>query len=261
MEWVESLARVNKAHGGVMQLAGHLCGAYVPQVLSGDASFVKKLRDLGFGRVQINATSANGVDTSRLAECVAGLRASMLAVPDVQFIVQRNDESKPLWEPLSKDAPPNMSMLYDASCGKGVAADWFYADRDEAALVTAPPPHETIPVGYAGGMGPANIENVLPSLALTTGATLVWVDMESSLRDIVGGKDIFSIDKCFVVLHKALGLFVHVPVKGASAPDTAHAALSHEEWRYEGDVRRTALIVAAAGALCAGVGYLLGRRL
>ena len=44
-----------------------------------------------------------------------GLRASMQAVPDVEWIVQRNEETRPLWEGLVGDSsvtPPNNMRFF-----------------------------------------------------------------------------------------------------------------------------------------------------
>ena len=205
--WVDRLAAVKKTAGSCMRLAGHLCGARVPQVLAGDSSFVQEVAKKGFGRVQVNATAINGVDTSRLTEGAIGLRKAMLETPDVEWIVQLNDETRPLWDGLiAAGAPPNMSVLYDASCGTGVLASSF------------PAPHDTIPCGYAGGMGPDNIAQVLPGVAAAAAGREVWVDMESSLRATQDGNDVFSIDKCYRCIKNAAGLFVHVG-DGASTPN------------------------------------------
>ena len=58
MDWVRKLSKVNQDTGGLMRLAGHLCGSRCEQVLDGDSSFVQELKELGFGRVQVNATAA-----------------------------------------------------------------------------------------------------------------------------------------------------------------------------------------------------------
>jgi hypothetical protein len=143
--------------------------------------------------VQVNATSANGVDTSRLDECVDSLRQAMASVPEVEWIVQRNEETRPLWEGLTSGggvAPPNMSVLFDASMGLGKAITEF----------PAPPGPEVAPrgCGYAGGIGPANVGAVLERVAAAAQGTPVWIDMESSLRtkDDAAGTDVFDLDKC-----------------------------------------------------------------
>ena len=182
-----------------MHLAGHLCGDRCKEVLVGKADFVKKLAKLGFERVQVNATKANGVDSSRLSEMVPAFEASIRAVPEVEWIIQMNAETKNLWQPLLNLAsrPSNMSLLYDASCGMGVLAKSF------------DPPHSSVPCGYAGGIGPDNVVDVLTRLSKVTKSVKVWIDMESSLREKRDGVDCFSITKSHTCVSRAydLGIF------------------------------------------------------
>ena len=200
-EQVEKLAHVAKGKGkqSKMHLAGHLCGDRCKEVLVGDVEFVKTLAKLGFERVQVNATKANGVDSSRLSEMASTFEASIRAVPEIEWIIQMNTETKNLWQPLlnlSKH-PPNMSLLYDASCGMGVLAKSF------------DPPHSSVPCGYAGGIGPDNVVNVLTRLSKVTKTVKVWIDMESSLREKRDGVDSFSITKSHACVSQAydLGIF------------------------------------------------------
>ena len=94
-----------------------------------------------------------------------------------------------------------MSVLFDPSCGLGVRI------RDYPRPLTEP---RVIPCGYAGGIGPSNIDDTLAKIADAAAGVAVWVDMESSLRVKVvrdGGcelnatDDRFSIDKCFACIH------------------------------------------------------------
>ena len=190
--WVDKLCSINKTAGEHMRLAGHLCETRCQEVLEGDAVFVTELRSMGFNRVQINATAANGVqvDKTKMAFYIQNIIDVMNAVPTLEFIIQCNDETKPLWSKLVESPTKNMSLLFDASCGKGILATSF------------PTPMGDIPCGYAGGMGPTNIEGVLDSVRTAADGKTVWIDMESSLRTIIIGdngnrEDTFSIDKCF----------------------------------------------------------------
>ena len=143
---------------------------------------MRELSSLGFGRVQVNATKANNVDMNpdRYAEYARNLRACMAAVPDVEWIMQRNEETTPLCELLQDSPASNMSFLFDASCGQGVFSSSF------------PAPIEGIPCGYAGGIGPKNIGIVLTAMVEAGRARPVWIDMESSLREHVTDKDVSS---------------------------------------------------------------------
>ena len=206
--WVERLAAVKRGGGGggsALKLAGHLCAARCQQVLEGDASFVQQLHELGFGRVQINATAANKVvvDATKLDVYAANVLACVGAVPQVEFIFQLNDETRQIWNYISSSSPvpSNLSVLFDASCGLGVLATEY------------PAPLAGIPSGYAGGIGPQNLSQVLAAVGRAANGLPVWIDMESSLRSTVSDKlnpqglDSFSLDKCFACALVAQSLF------------------------------------------------------
>jgi hypothetical protein len=192
-----------------MKLAAHLCGSRVNDVLDGRAEpFLHELLMIGFQRVQINATAVNGVDTSRLAEAAPTLYATMQRFPQLEFILQRNEETRPLWSGVEailveNDNPiTNLAMLVDESKGTGVLSSQWPA-----------PASSLYKTGYAGGLGPHNISSVLPDICRTvqqapSDRQTFWIDMESSLRSVKEGKDVFDLDKCFAVINKvcAIGL-------------------------------------------------------
>ncbi len=174
-----------------MQLAAHLCGTRVNEVLNGNDVFLSTLPLLGFKRVQINATAINGVDTSKLKESVPSLIMLMQKYENsLEFIIQKNEETKPLWDGLIQSYdifPTNVTMLVDESKGTGVlASSW-------------PSPPKEYNIGYAGGIGPKNIQSVLQNLLKSTseGDRHFWIDMESSLRSNKDGLDVFDLDKCY----------------------------------------------------------------
>eukprot|EP00939_MAST-03C_sp_MAST-3C-sp1_P003851 g3851.t1 len=195
-KWVQRLTETPKSRK--MNLAGHLCGSRCREVLEGDASFVRSLAKLGFKRVQVNATKANGVDSSELSKRVESFRSAVLAVPEIEWILQMNKETEALWKPFEKHAgtsscPKNISLLFDASCGMGILPSSFA------------PPHPVLSCGYAGGLGPKNIAAVLKKIENVVSASKdstkkhpgVWTDMESSLREKRDGADCFSVHKAF----------------------------------------------------------------
>jgi hypothetical protein len=209
VKWVERLVELNSTvpNGRLqMKLAGHLCGNRCQEVLDGNSAFVQQLYKCGFRRVQVNATAANSVvvDSAQTDQYVRNIISCMIDAPDMEFIIQCNVETRPICEGLLVDPPKNMSLLYDASCGKGVRVNSF----------PSPLLHPTVPCGYAGGIGPDCIEEILRAVkdvvATCPETTTVWVDMESSLRAIVLEKnkidgsevrrDVFSIDKCFTCI-------------------------------------------------------------
>lgn len=202
-QWVKQLAQVaakfEKSSKCRMKLAAHLCERRVNEVLQGDDDFIRHLPHLGFGRVQINATAVNGVDVSQLGASIPTFLTVVSKYPQLEFILQKNEETRPLWDgilqlddpPLAGSKgrlPPNVSMLLDESKGTGVLADNW------------PAPPVEYEIGYAGGIGPDNIQQVLQKVQQAAADRSVWIDMESRLRSKKNGKDIFDLDKCYQVI-------------------------------------------------------------
>jgi hypothetical protein len=225
----------------VPKLAAHLCGSRVTELLyDGDTTFLASIVIPIFTRVQINATAVNGVDTSRLDDPAvhARLRAITLQFPQIQFILQQNDETAALCDgmikilleeqneqssSISSERPRinNIAMLCDESKGTGLMSSSWPAPTHTSLCET----------GYAGGIGPDNVTQVLPSIlravAAAAGdcdnnndpdnvdqrASSFWIDMESSLRSIKNGQDVFDLDKCYQVIDAVcqLGLMAKPP--------------------------------------------------
>lgn len=210
-DWVQRLGAVASKSVGRMKLAAHLCGGRVMEVLGGDDAFISTLPALGFERVQINATAVNGVDTSTLAASVPAVAAMMGRHPELEFILQKNDETEPLWRGILDDEvvcgekfvgagclPSNVTMLVDESKGTGVlASSW-------------PSPPEKYNIGYAGGIGPANVRKVLKDISVAAQDRDVWIDMESSLRSTKDGNDVFDLDKCFQCIEAVCEMGIHM---------------------------------------------------
>jgi hypothetical protein len=208
--YVERVTAYQRASNGKLRLAAHLCFNRCQEVLEGNSSFISKIHEMGFGRVQVNITKANGVvvDSNRLGEYVDNIRKVMSDVPTVEFIFQLNHETQPIWDLLigsPSNFPKNVSVLYDASCGLGVQISSF----------PSPKQYGNVPCGYAGGIGPTTIRSILQSVDNTVSLSdinetkPVWVDMESSLRTITvlksgETKDIFDINKCMICINIAV---------------------------------------------------------
>mmetsp|Transcript_2361 Transcript_2361/g.7280 ORF Transcript_2361/g.7280 Transcript_2361/m.7280 type:complete len:1032 (+) Transcript_2361:74-3169(+) len=196
--WCEKLARTARRTSPPLRLAAHLCGSAVDAVLvEGETRFVREtLAPWGFRRVQLNATRGNGctADLSEGAVARNVLRACE-AVPEVEFVVQANEETRPLWRRLAGEArpPPNLSLLWDASCGTGLALD----------AARAPSAKEVpLPVGYAGGLKPTTIASTLVELRRNPGVSgsSIWLDMESGLRSVYAdGEERFDVNKAWAV--------------------------------------------------------------
>lgn len=195
-EWVEKLSNLHKSSTFPVHLAAHLCGDRCVELLNGNFDLVRRLQEWGFKRIQINPTRANDVilELSQMGSYVENLRLAFSQFTDIEWLFQLNTETNIIWQALYPGSiTPNVSLLHDASCGKGVEIQEF----------TSPSSFPNVPCGYAGGLGPANIGKVMSTImeqiTLTEGDKLLWVDMESSLRSIIFNtktnetKDVFDI--------------------------------------------------------------------
>lgn len=192
-KWVQELSEAAAMCMPPMRLAAHLCGKRCTEVLTeGNLDWIREqLLPRGFRRIQLNATKVNGVEIPDMAKAADYFQAVIMSMQDVEWIVQANEETRPLWEPLLTEAKPpsNVSLLFDASCGTGKLAETF-----------APPPRNGLPCGYAGGLGPSTVVDVLQKLRSGAGRGMVfWLDMETKLRSIVDGKDTFDVAKAQAV--------------------------------------------------------------
>ena len=212
--WVEELRKtvqhMKSSTGRTMKLAAHLCSTRVNDLLAGKhIDFLQYLISVGFQRLQINATAVNGVDTSHLIESVPTIWNIVKQYQQLEFIFQKNEETKPLWEPIeillsNHIDVSNVSMLLDESKGTGIVS----------STSSWPKPSILYRTGYAGGIGPSSVHDVILSIinlvdrtGVESGAevmkrqTQFWIDMESSLRSIKNDKDVFDLDKCFQVIN------------------------------------------------------------
>lgn len=239
-EWVKELSKVVQSSNHKMQLAAHLCEKRVLDILeykstNGDNNtnpakeFLDDIQSNGFYRVQINATKVNGVDPSKVTpDSIQNICHAIKDYPNLEFIIQKNEETKPLWEgilnstlfdideeKLPRKLPTNVVMLVDESKGTGLlASSW-------------PIPPMEYDIGYAGGIGPMNVKQVLKDIMDVASGRDIWIDMESSLRTKISKKvsihqgeggeveeveqDVFDLGKCFKCIEVVceLGLYKH----------------------------------------------------
>lgn len=143
-----------------MALAAHFCGQLTRDTLGGDDKWFRSL-PAEYDRVQIN-----GFQTNRFVEELVGRF-------DVEWILQCRseamvDQAGELVSWLTQSDACRVSALWDCSGGRGIRAELW---------PTAPP---GLRLGYAGGITPANVRQVLG--ALGGFAHAYWIDMESGVR-------------------------------------------------------------------------------
>lgn len=150
--WIESVARILEG-----RCALHVCGGTARrQLQSGDLASIVQFT----ARVQVNGT-------------LSAEEAEDLARKVPVLITQHNAHNQALLNVQAR----NHEILIDASGGRGLRPEeWHVPDTPKA-------------VGFAGGLGPDNLETELKRIALVArlGA---WTDMENRLRV----DDWFSVD-------------------------------------------------------------------
>ncbi len=211
-----------------IRLAAHLCGSHVNNLLSSSTdlscannidAFLTELYSWGFRRVQVNATAVNGVHTEHLGEkaTIQSFLRTTAAHLKLEFIVQKNEETLPLWNGLleQESLPENIVFLHDESKGTGKEASAWSTDPQ---FVSA----SRKIVGYAGGIKPANVAKVAQDTMKAcqeSGGKEFWIDMESGVRSKMigasgkegGEEDIFDLSKCYECIDTIceLGLIDH----------------------------------------------------
>ena len=150
-QWRDTAAHVGR------DMALHLCGPYSRAVMEGNTAPVLRLSD-GFRRVQVNATSYNYERIAQFAEASSC---------DSVILQQRYP---PGTEPPLRHH--KVEYLQDASGGRGLS---------DFSAWAAPIDMQTR-WGYAGGLGPANIDRAIGFADEFNGFRL-WLDMESGIRD------------------------------------------------------------------------------
>lgn len=164
--------------------AAHLCGRWARDFLDDylplDPELVAIL-DGRYDRIQVNVP--DGEDLVRhgpvadLAERMARRAGSLGAR---RAILQCRGRTFPDF--------PEIDWLYDASGGRGVAAErWPDASSRGPSLRAGRGPR----IGYAGGIGPSTVADVVHRLSRShANGTPYWIDMETGLRDVSDRMDI-----------------------------------------------------------------------
>lgn len=170
-EWIEVIAA--QCEAGQIRASLHLCGTAVKRYLSGDRAEPIRVLAHCFNRVQLNFLH------HQLGHDAAFMSQAIRACP-VNVITQHNDANAALNAQI--DAP-NHQVLFDKSGGRGISPTAW-----PAALGAKR-------VGYAGGLGPDNLEAQLALIdqVCSQGA---WVDMENKLRTTTDTMDTFAVMQC-----------------------------------------------------------------
>jgi hypothetical protein len=180
IRWISRLREMR-----VCRLALHVCGVGVNEIIGARSAWLDEwLR--GFGRVQLNLRG-DRFDSQEVADAVRKIRVgdSLRKV-----IVQVNQANMGLCRELN--GMMGLEFLWDSSGGRGVVsqewAQWGAAEHSGISQCLW---------GYAGGLGPCNVQGELPKIATAANGRPFWIDMEQKLRSEA---DEFDLAKAQAVL-------------------------------------------------------------
>jgi phosphoribosylanthranilate isomerase len=148
--------------------AVHLCGDYVD-----DFVWRRPIYNLNkFQRIQLNFRATPDA-THVESKFFATLLSVSIKWKLQHVITQYNEDNKELHRMLGYIK--NHEVLFDASRGKGLTpTEWpkpLIRSVDNSRYY-----------GYAGGLGPDNLETELPKIMKAAGNAPFWIDMESGVR-------------------------------------------------------------------------------
>jgi hypothetical protein len=171
-EWIASIEPLSRQG---TKVSGHICGEWARNICKG--RFPKQINHMMFQRIQINVAHCFQKEVNNPAAMAACLPKNREYIVQVSLALQ---EGVALAKTL-QGYDRTISILFDTSGGHGVTPTQW------------PDLAPGMKCGFAGGLGPDNLEEALCSLSALVGHAQVWIDMESRVRSEDG--EILDIDK------------------------------------------------------------------
>lgn len=189
--WIETFLNERAKATHRVRISLHVCGRPLREIAEGHSSLFERYGDLSdFERVQLNWHGDRQGDIgARIATAFLGMKwiGESVWMPELIFQGDETNAGAGL-HCAAQAAGYQVSMLFDTSHGAGeVPGCW-------------PIGHRSIKCGWAGGLGPDNIEHehdrIRGSWCSYEGARLpYWLDMESKVRR----EPLFDLGKCIEV--------------------------------------------------------------
>ena len=156
----EILSRLDKTG---LSLSAHFCGQAATDIVIGKRFMVRELCRPYlrlFRRCQLNLR-ANGL--------FSNLR-KLPPIPYINEVIVQMHTPELCEQFLTGERPRHLAFLLDASGGAGIDTP--------IRILTSPGAH----IGYAGGIGPDNVEGKLRTLLEYDSKEKFWIDMETRVR-------------------------------------------------------------------------------
>lgn len=188
--WIRNLADLNAAkssdpHVPAMSLSLHVCGKYLRRIAEGRPKFDELTPFLRqFQRVQLNWHGTDvGPIGGKLQDAFVLLAAGLWS-PCVIFQMDGVNDGLI----TSLDGLLACHGLFDTSHGAGVLPDSWPARKPNYYC------------GWAGGLGPDNLELALPRIHEAAAGEPYWVDMETRVRtDDDARLDLGKVEQCLKI--------------------------------------------------------------
>lgn len=187
--WIQELAELQEGERKRINLSLHLCGAYVRGFLAG-LNPARADHPAGWDvarRVQLNFHGMPHVRDDK------AFVSRLVERPSKQFIFQMDGTQNRAHFQFAADSGIGVSPFFDTSGGKGKLPDqWPKAEFKPSQGLSYYPGFAYH--GYAGGLGPDNIEAQLPRIAEAAGEARFWIDMEGQMRTRVNPSSYDTLD-------------------------------------------------------------------
>lgn len=183
-EWVCKLS------GLKLRLSAHLCGQFVTETINGAFSFTAEYPQI-FRRIQFNLGNdrlKSVIDDEKFYRTIKAANKPIIFAGPYRQVSAKDC--------IDKFLNFGIHPLFDGSGGRGLGPatwpqPWIIKDKTSY--------HTHLFCGYAGGLGPDNLEEELTKLSITAGQADFWIDMESRIRT----EEHFDLEKCKKVLESA----------------------------------------------------------
>jgi hypothetical protein len=168
---------IEKLDAALAKRSAHFCGQCSRDVMAGDPHWIGHARLWGYNRLQLNGFRATPELNALIAEQP---KAGPQIILQVGSQAMLNDATE-----IASKKETIVSALWDVSGGRGVEpANW-------------PSPPESMRLGYAGGITPDNVLDVVMN-GIGGVSHDFWIDMESGVRT----DDRLDLGKVLSVLEK-----------------------------------------------------------
>ena len=189
-KWIESLAHRARTVPG-LNLSLHVCGEAIGDLMMGK-DHVSELALL-FPRVQANFLAEG--------RALISVRKLLKRLPHTTIITQHTEASESLWRDLAER--PNRAVMFNTSGRKGLGSLRWQAPLKKIESGWSFKAIDPL-CGYAGGLGPDNVERNLRLIADLTRHSAFWLEMESKLLGRAARFDISRAQKCLDAVERVL---------------------------------------------------------